>query len=258
MYRAFNLTCGSWDACLRDDVKQQLIDLGRGSQKAHGDLANSILESLLNNTILNGKKLSQHWFPPIKADVFISHSHLDQEEALKLAGMLESVMGLSSFIDSCVWGHAEDLLRIIDNKYCLQPDGEHYNYLKRNDSTSHVHMMLSTALSTMLDSTECVFFLNTPNSITSKEAVDKTRSPWLFFELGMVRVIRLQKPERLITESHAKKAQMERLDIEYDAQLDELTVLDKDQLVKWMQARGLDKSRESHPLDLLYKLAPPT
>jgi hypothetical protein len=35
----------------------------------------------------------------------------------------------------------------------------------------------------MIDNTECLVFLNTPNSITSQGVVKRTHSPWLFMEL---------------------------------------------------------------------------
>ena len=55
-----------------------------------------------------------------------------------------------------------------------------YDYNKRNYSTSHVHMMLSTALTMMMDEAECVIFLNTPNALSTKDIVHKTESPWIF------------------------------------------------------------------------------
>lgn len=43
------------------------------------------------------------WFPQIKADVFISHSHSDEKLAIIFAGWLYNAFGLTAFIDSCVW-----------------------------------------------------------------------------------------------------------------------------------------------------------
>ncbi|MCC5439660.1 hypothetical protein [Clostridium botulinum] len=47
---------------------------------------------------------------------------------------------------------------MIDNNYCFNKDTETYDYIKRNYSTSHVYIMLSTALSMMIDRAESIFF----------------------------------------------------------------------------------------------------
>lgn len=51
---------------------------------------------------------------------------------------------------------------------------------------SCVHMMLSSALSTMIDKCECVFFLNTPSSLNLNK---KTESPWIYYELNIADVV---------------------------------------------------------------------
>lgn len=58
------------------------------------------------------------------------------------------------------------MLRQIDDKYCRNKTGDTYNYDRRNYSTSHVHMMLSTALTEMMNISECIMFFNTPNSVS--------------------------------------------------------------------------------------------
>jgi len=166
MYRAFNLVGHPWGPISRD-----LGDVIFNKNKL---MVRESLESYLEGQIIDGTKLAEHWFPTIKADVFVSHSHNDEEDAVKCAGWLKSEFGLDPFIDSCVWGYADNLLKMIDDKYCRNPGGETYSYEKRNGSTSHVHMMLSGALNAMLDSTECVIFINTRNSITSSESIAKT------------------------------------------------------------------------------------
>ena len=176
--------------------------------------------------------------------------HASNKNAVKVA--------LESFIDSCVWGHVDELLKAIDNKYCLNAGGETYSYEKRNRSTSHVHMMFATAITEMIDAAECVFFLNTTNSITSSEAVSKTKSPWLFFELGTIRSIRRTVPERLrsrIVEenfSHnIKKAGA--LNVEYVVPLSELTSLSSTELNAWQDACKKGRLLGKEALDVQYK-----
>jgi len=48
----------------------------------------------------------------------------------------------------------------------VKKDGKIYDYELRNYTTSHVHMMLSTALTEMIDNTECIMFYNTSLSVS--------------------------------------------------------------------------------------------
>lgn len=250
MYRAFNLTGHPWGGINRD----------RGDaifNKARATVKHS-LESFLDGHIVDGTKLTKNWFPTIPADVFISHSHKDEEDAIKCAGWLKGEFGLEPFIDSCVWGYADNLLKLIDNKYCLNPGGETYSYEKRNGSTSHVHMMLSTALSAMLDATECVIFINTPNSITSSESIAKTQSPWLSFELGTMRIIRRKKPTRhIIRLEHFSEGKVVKASTDYTAEykvpLSELATLTVAELEEWRNTYQTRFRGRRHALDILYE-----
>jgi hypothetical protein len=205
---------------------------------------------------LSASKMTANWFPPIKADIFISHAHQNEEEAIQLAGWLKSNFNLDSFIDSCVWGCADELLKLIDDEYCKNLHGNTYSYEKRNRSTSHVHMMLSTALSMMIDKTECLFFLNTPHSITPKKVIGEhaTYSPWIYSEIAMTQLIRRKEPSehrecpnRAVESMDDQKAA---LSIEYDVDISHLTSLNLSDLLKWKESNIKDKQA----LDWLYEL----
>ena len=253
MYRAFYLNNVDWSKVSRET--------GDAIYKRDSDVAKKSLESFLSNGILDGTKLSAHWFPKTKADVFISHSHEDEDSAIRCAAWLKDELGLNSFVDSCVWGHADDLLKEIDDKHCLNPGGETYSYPKRNRSTSHVHMMLGAALSAMLDTTECVIFLKTLSSITSSDVVSKTKSPWLSFELATMHSLRRTVPERLssrvIQENFSgtiKKATA--LRVEYVVPLDRLTCLGADELNGLAKASEIESAKGHDALDILYARHP--
>ena len=154
------------------------------------------LKGFVSNGVIDASKLQEACFPQIKAHVFISHSHSDKSIALFLAGWLFENFKLISFIDSCVWEHMDKLLRDIDWKYSLNMSGNMLDYEKRNFSTSNVHMMLSTALTMMIDQTECLLFLNTPNSITPSSVIEQTTSPWIYHELATSRLLRKNFPKR--------------------------------------------------------------
>src|SRR5256885_1298762 len=107
MHRAFNLTNCDWSEIDRE--------AGDAIFKENREEVRTSLEAFLNGKIVDGTKLTDHWFPTVNADVFISHSHKDEEQAVKCAGWLKSKLGLNPFIDSCVWGYADNLLKQIDN-----------------------------------------------------------------------------------------------------------------------------------------------
>lgn len=136
--------------------------------------------------MLDAEQIEGDWFPQIPAHIFFSHSHLDEALVIYFAGFLYKHYGIVSFIDSAVWGYADELLREIDNKYCWQPNYT-YNYDLRNQSTAHVHMLLQGALAKMIDRAECIIFVNTPHSLNVKDipGQEKTSSPWIYNELLM-------------------------------------------------------------------------
>ncbi len=227
MYRAFTLHNIKWESSVEVSTHQKF-----------NNIAAIQLQNFVENGVLDATKLAENWFPEIKADVFISHAHADEPNALACAGWLESSFGLTSFIDSCVWGHAEKLLKIIDNDLCRNDDKETYSYELRNRSTSHVHMMLAASLSNMIDRCECIFFLGTHNSITSEEAVQRTKSPWIMYELRTIHTTRRVKPARveLVIENFSEglsKSAKAAWEASYLVSLESLPKLSADQLNDW-------------------------
>jgi hypothetical protein len=214
---------------------------------------------VLPDGLLDATKLGENWFPRINADVFISHSHADRDLALGFAGFLADKFDLTSFIDSCVWGFGDELLKAIDKKYCYQPESKTYSYEKRNRSTSHVHMMLSTALSSMIDHCECLFFMNTPGSITPLDVIGKdgdgTLSPWIYSEIAFSRLVRRKlTPRTRPTEKAFTKVARElseQIQILYSVEMDHLSSLRSKDLDRWHLSSMLSKD---HPLDVLYRM----
>jgi hypothetical protein len=212
----------------------------------------------LSNGSLDGTKMQSNWFPQINADIFISHSHKDESRAIGLAGWLNYEFGLDVFIDSCVWGYSIELLKIIDDEYCLSADKGTYDYQKRNYSTSHVHMMLSTALTMMMDKAECVFFLNTPNSIETKDLINKTESPWIYYEIAMTKLVRNRSlkeyRDKLIKKALFESAQnAKELNIKYEVTLDHLHSINQVDIDNWRTTWNAQLHKEDYPLDVLYK-----
>ncbi|RKD71389.1 hypothetical protein ATL39_2786 [Sinobaca qinghaiensis] len=223
------------------------------------DIINQLNYYTDSEGIIDGEQLQKNWFPDIKADIFLSHSHKDEPIALGLAGWLHKEMGLTAFIDSQVWGYAGDLLREIDKKYCKIEGSDNYDYNKRNFSTSHVHIMLSTALTKMMDNTECLFFLNTSNSISNAKEVIKheTESSWIYHEIAMMDLIRKKSPEEhregregLQKSAEKRSEESDQLRIKYSLNLNDLPRL-KDFTLLIVAFKA--KVNNEHGLDALYK-----
>lgn len=185
------------------------------------------------------------------------------------AGWLYDSFGLTAFIDSCAWGYCDELLKLIDDKYCKHKDGKTYDYQLRNYTTSHVHTMLSAALLEMIDRTEClIFFYNTPQSIYLENELknvsnnQKTLSPWIYNELSATNILQQRKPLRLIRlhESFEHRDSNKFNDstlpsFEYNVSsiLNDMTKLEDKILTQW----SLNHNNNEHPLYTLYKLVSP-
>lgn len=209
------------------------------------------LENFSINGKINATKLSENWFPQIEADVFISHSHKDFDSVLTLAGYLYKNLDLACFIDSCIWGYSDKLLKAIDERYCKIENENIYDYDLRNLSTSHVHMMLTVALTKMIYNTECLFFLNTPNSILPKDSVkNKTLSPWIYTELSMIKYIEKKSAakHRRIVEKFSKSQESLKVEYEVDS-LNDLPTLTFKEIKDW----GAKGFKNIKALDYLYQ-----
>ena len=264
MYRGFNLELGTDFFCANlEDFKK----IGETSITESKASIEKRIESFVGvDGSLDGSKMQANWFPQIEADVFISHSHNDKKLAIALAGWLNETFGLTAFIDSCVWGYANKLLKMIDDEYCYQKETNTYNYQKRNYSTSHVHMMLSVALTQMIDKTECLFFLNTPNSIKPDTIIGQTESPWIYSEIAMSRLIRKKELKEyrdvaLMESQRAFTRERENIHVSYPLPVDHLTTINSKVLTDWQSIYEENKSfselcgrNTPNSLDKLYEI----
>ena len=247
MYRGYSIDNLSIENLFKTVGYKNVVELNEYLSNIENNV-HKCLDNIYGNNVLNGELIMQDWFPNIDYNVFISHSHKDIKLAKEFASWLYGKFRITSFIDSCVWGYSDKLLKLIDDMYCMNKLSNTYNYKKRNFSTSHVHMMLMTAINKMIDKTECVIFLNTSNSNICEGISDMTLSPWIYGEIETTRTIRKILPERIKTYSQGGEMLNENLNIKYKLDTDHLNKLNSEILIQW------NKGNFNTPLDALDEL----
>lgn len=228
------------------------------------DLHDFLLEG---TTLYDGAAMEESWFPQVKADVFISHSHKDLALAEGLAGWLHTTFGLTCFIDYNVWGYSDDLLWEINSRYSNKRStgigGCLYDYESCVAASKHVDTMLTIALHKMIDRCESVFLLNTDNSVRryGEQPHDTTSSPWIYSEIVCSQIVRPRKlsdfrPTYIEHRADGKTlfAMDESFQPLYSVTLDHLLPLDLQMLERW-DAEHLRKGSR-YALDDLYPLFP--
>lgn len=265
MYVGFELKDLNKDSFVSDFEKHHTI--GRRNfiktRKSIGDTLNKFTNA---NGSLNGDKMQSAWFPEIKADIFLSHSHADKDLVIAFAGWLKYTFDLDVFIDSCIWGYSKDLQNKIDKEYKVIWKDDNYknwiNYNKVQYSASHVHMMLNTVLMKTIDACECIIFVNTPQSVKPGEVIDKVVSPWIYSELAMTKLVRkkeLKEYRRMQVINESDRTYSDKLNIEYNLKTEHLIDLSIDDLNNWQADYQLfsgNSKRElnNNALDYLYEL----
>ena len=166
----------------------------------HDKLSSYLIGTFKNKEVIDAKKISENIFPFHQADIFLSHSHADEDKAIELAVSLQN-KGLRVFVDSCAWGYFHNLLDDLNEIYAepVRNDGQTiYNYRKATDLTAAIHMMLTGALQAMIKRSEIFIFLNTENSVPLKsyQSIDRTFSPWINSELQFSFYVENDTPKR--------------------------------------------------------------
>lgn len=245
-------------------------DIALGYELETGNLRRSLSDIVEDDGIINGDKMGSEWFPKIeKYHVFISHSHKDIEIAKRLKAWLKYRFEIEAFVDSMVWGHADDLLKIVDDMYCLSAGGATYEYSKRNISTSNIYLSLAKALDAVIDHCECLIFINTDNSTENKSIAaeirsgESTYSPWIMSELRTSSIIRSNpmfvRTERIIAnesflDSVVNKSAVPK--VSYSAPTEHLHRLDYIKMMEWQRHHFIHGSRHPYQaLTMLYNLA---
>ncbi|GAA8492194.1 toll/interleukin-1 receptor domain-containing protein [Helicobacter pylori] len=140
-----------------------------------------------DDIILNHSEIKEAFFSPFEpqlksTQVFLSHSHADKNEALKVKGYLESETNRRVFIDSLFWDYKDDVL----------------NELAKYDNTSKIEdaftLILRESLQDMIEKCPYFVFLQSNNSVSNQGLSCITYSAWIYEELKIAHSIRESRP----------------------------------------------------------------
>lgn len=259
MFKAFQLDFSTFDV---RELQSYLAD-GRQYYDQHKTFVQKSLSSYLDpDGRLDGARIEEDWFPQkdYHFDLFLSHSHKDEEIMIAFAGFLKKELELNSFIDSQLWGDCDDLQLNVDKHCCRHNDVSNtWNYDDRNVSTSFVHNMLVVALSKMMDATECFFFAQTPLS-TLKAQATQTLSPWIYTELSISKMLRPmpKRGERVMLYESGGQVKYFSLEaqMKFTPPMDHLIKLSWYDVKDWvgLVVRNRSYNKDVHPLDVLYQM----
>lgn len=236
------------------------------------DIFVKVEDYLLNGyNTLSASQIESSLFPSVEADVFISHSHKDENDVIRLALMLEDI-GLNVFVDSCYWGYAGDLQKKIDDKFCqITGSSTSYDYQSVLHTSANINNILTSALHGMIDKAELFLFFGTDNSVKLSEEYSGKRelkSPWISSELLFAeRVRRTQRRTRpslegaTMDEALSKSTEIRR-SVEFIYDFPEMKSMSWINFKKWIADyenstkfnRNYKKLLGLNHLDRLYKL----
>ncbi|MBA1204168.1 hypothetical protein G7009_20830 [Pseudomonas capeferrum] len=165
------------------------------AQRRVANLAQFIIGSYNQHSILDAEALSAAIFPETKCDVFLSHSHADQRNAIDLALALRK-HGLKVFVDSTVWGYFGDLVaKIIAGTRPLDKETKDGHIHRVH---ADVHMMLAGALHRTIARAETFVFVRSEKSVpVSFGDRARTFSPWIYSELQFSFQVQHATPKRI-------------------------------------------------------------
>ena len=220
------------------------------------------LRMLINSSKeISANQIKQILLPKEHYDIFISHSHKDLLLAKGLAGYLKALCGLSCFIDSLYWGNIDELQEELNRMHLHKDEAtgkEYFDHQSTMEVAKHANMILASALTEMIDNCECVFFLNTDNSvIRGTEAISKneTYSPWIYHEVFTTTIIQKKQRSKFNESYQFRDNAIKQIpDISYGLDLSGMTVLREEDIFEW--EIKINSNKDKHPLDVLYNLNP--
>lgn len=241
MFKGFKLTLNEAEFLSSNGEYSKLL------REKQDKIVDKFNEVLLSNGKINADEIIEEWFPAGSYHVFISHSHKDIELAEKFANWLYDKFRLTSFLDSHVWGYANNLLKELNEKYARNGE-DTYAYEPAISNAAHVYLMLSTALTEAIDKSECLFFINTENTLENMkieggQEESRTASPWIMHELKMSAMIRKHLSadrQEQITKGLGVEQLEESARFSFSVPTEHLFKIDIDSLSMWLSDCGLN------------------
>ncbi|HID5225101.1 TPA: hypothetical protein ACXEMW_003710 [Proteus mirabilis] len=207
------------------------------------------------NGKINADEIIKAYFPSMTPHIFISHSSKDKRPAIKFANYLFYTYGITSFIDSQIWGHINHAIKILNDKYSkIREEGDSitYSHKKANIISSNIYAMLTIALINTMDNSDSLILLESENSVGGdKYDVEKildrtyeTESPWIYSEVNFSRLLKPKKharPDLLAYDgseafvAHEKRGQIsleEQASFVYEADLEHMLSVPECNLLK--------------------------
>ena len=217
-------------------------------------LSRIISESYKGNNIISADKIIRECFSQENYDVFISYSSQDVECARNLKNFIQNELGLTCFLDCDVWENAYKVMRNIDDELNLIDYSiKLYDYEGSRQSSINVSMMLTSALTLMLERCQVIIFICSKNSISNLNGNnrnivkinDKTYSPWLYHEISMVNMMnRIQSDKGALIKAASAK-------FEYSLDLSQFETIDAKWLLYWKQKK--EQNPNINVLDIITK-----
>lgn len=261
MFARYSITFDEIDYTLPDHS----IEVGKAIKGAKLNTRTSADErlentkDLLNNRHLNMNEIADIWFPQPKETphIFISHSHADikNKNFYFLIGFLKKKFGINCFIDAWEWGDYRELLKLIDDEYCVayyNNGNTIYSYEDSSYTNSTFSTLLLTSLLKIMDQTETFFFLKSDHSTNDLKSI--TNSAWIWAENQATTIIRRKRPERSPTT--AIDSALEAYSFVPSFTLEELPSLTYKDIREWHKASSTSTSDAEGALDKLYELYP--
>ncbi|MFK8399976.1 hypothetical protein M2D07_015830 [Pseudomonas sp. BGr12] len=241
---------------------REVFDFKDGQKGRFDDLTRYLIACCETHDVIDADKVSSHLFPQKEEMIFLSHSHLDEDEVVKFSVNMQK-KGVGVFVDSCVWGYFKDFLDVVNEKYSNPRDVngvKTYSYNSVSQVAANVHVTLSLALQRMINRTEVFLFLSTDNSIPLRryELDDKTFSPWIASELQFSAMVQTQTPKRrrrMVAEAQDRgldsslEHYSKEMRMAFNAHVDHLPSVDGGDLASWFNA---DSNRGERLLDSMY------
>ncbi|BEG57285.1 hypothetical protein NHP21005_09730 [Helicobacter sp. NHP21005] len=178
--------------------------------------------------VFDGKELQNLLFPKVTSDIFVSYSGQDIHKAYSLKKSIETLLGdrclkkqlkygilavdpCKVFVDFLYWANAREIQEnLID-------DPNFSSYFQDEDQnacnvTEHLHLMLSVALAHMIQTCKSFVFIQTEASV--KKGL-YTQSPWIYYELEIVRLCMKKTSVSISAESRKTLSESAKILVNY-------------------------------------------